>query len=474
MARVPYLETITLGEVPSSSIAECSLFAEGPNDNWQYVITSTTADDASSNEAQSLSISILSLPEGGTNYRVAKTTANGNWFFGNPQPLQVGTNSITVAAVSFPRSVKFQFSNGDGEFDSIAINGETSNECTSSSAEIATCDVFEDGPNDNWQYVLVATTANDENSNAAQSFEMNVTSLPSEGVNFRVAKTTANGNWFFSNPEPLSLGLNSKTVAAVGFDRSVKFQFQSGDVGFSSLILNDEDVNTCGGLQEVIVYDCDNVCYNDADGDGVCDELEVPGCTDESACNYDGTYTEEDGSCDYCCAATASVEGYNISIEAVQETPNGTQYRMYVETPNATDILSAVVGDAANPTYILSTQPIFRTGVNTEVTANVMNPAFFPIFPSLEWESWVTIGIENNMISGDESLVSLVPETTDWVANFNAGNGVTMEGEFGDGWYTLSNVTNGLSGDDQRVLVGQFTTEGILSGADFRSNVPRR
>ncbi len=231
-----------------------------------------------------------------------------------------------------------------------------------------------------------------------------------------------------------------------------------------------EENGTC--VFETTFYDCDNVCFNDADGDGVCDELEVPGCTDESACNYDGTFTEEDGSCDYCCAATASVEGYNISIEAVQETPNGTQYRMYVETPNATDILSAVVGDAANPTYILSTQPIFRTGVNTEVTANVMNPAFFPIFPSLEWESWVTIGIENNMISGDESLVSLVPETTDWVANFNAGNGVTMEGAFGDGWYTLSNVTNGLSGDDQRVLVGQFTTEGILSGQIFVQMFP--
>ena len=231
-----------------------------------------------------------------------------------------------------------------------------------------------------------------------------------------------------------------------------------------------EENGTC--VFETTFYDCDNVCFNDADGDGVCDELEVPGCTDESACNYDGTFTEEDGSCDYCCAATASVEGYNISIEAVQETPNGTQYRMYVETPNATDILSAVVGDAANPTYILSTQPIFRTGVNTEVTANVMNPAFFPIFPSLEWESWVTIGIENNMISADESLVSLVPETTDWVANFNAGNGVTMEGAFGDGWYTLSNVTNGLSGDDQRVLVGQFTTEGILSGQIFVQMFP--
>ena len=51
-----------------------------------------------------------------------------------------------------------------------------------------------------------------------------------------------------------------------------------------------ETISLGEGLGDVIVYDCDNVCFNDADGDGVCDELEVPGCTDESACNYDGTY----------------------------------------------------------------------------------------------------------------------------------------------------------------------------------------
>ena len=31
-------------------------------------------------------------------------------------------------------------------------------------------------------------------------------------------------------------------------------------------------------------YDCDNNCVNDTDGDGICDELETPGCTDASAC----------------------------------------------------------------------------------------------------------------------------------------------------------------------------------------------
>ncbi len=40
------------------------------------------------------------------------------------------------------------------------------------------------------------------------------------------------------------------------------------------------------GIQNNIV-DCDGACLNDADGDDVCDENEVAGCTDEAACNYE-------------------------------------------------------------------------------------------------------------------------------------------------------------------------------------------
>ena len=47
--------------------------------------------------------------------------------------------------------------------------------------------------------------------------------------------------------------------------------------------------------------DCDGNCLADADGDGVCDGDEVPGCTDETANNYDPAATDDDGSCDYAC-----------------------------------------------------------------------------------------------------------------------------------------------------------------------------
>ena len=38
---------------------------------------------------------------------------------------------------------------------------------------------------------------------------------------------------------------------------------------------------------------------NDADEDGICDADEVPGCTDEGACNYDNAATDENGTCEF-------------------------------------------------------------------------------------------------------------------------------------------------------------------------------
>ena len=38
--------------------------------------------------------------------------------------------------------------------------------------------------------------------------------------------------------------------------------------------------------------DCDSICLNDTDGDGICDELEVLGCLDTLACNYDTLATD--------------------------------------------------------------------------------------------------------------------------------------------------------------------------------------
>ena len=111
----------------SSLISNCSDFVAGSATAWPYVLVSTTIDSGSvSQGSQTYSINITSLPSGGANVRVYKTVANGNDFFGNPIPLVLGPNNISVSAVNFDRAVKFQFSSGDVEFDELILNGVNS------------------------------------------------------------------------------------------------------------------------------------------------------------------------------------------------------------------------------------------------------------------------------------------------------------------------------------------------------------
>ena len=250
------------------AIAACSEFDSGAAAAWPFVLTATTASDPSSNQAQTMVINVTSLPAG-AQYRVFKTTANGGSFFGNPQDLVLGTNTVTVSGVGFARTVKFQFSDGDVEFDFLSVNGEERDSCyaVDPGTPISECNQFDAGPNANWPFVLTATTPDDPNSNAAQTLVLTVASLPEGGANYRVAKTVANGNWFNGNAQPLSVGEQTITVSGVGFARSVKFQFSSGDVGISAISLNGADL-ICGA-----------------------------GCTDANACNYDAEATSDDGSC---------------------------------------------------------------------------------------------------------------------------------------------------------------------------------
>ena len=44
-------------------------------------------------------------------------------------------------------------------------------------------------------------------------------------------------------------------------------------------------------------YDCDGNCLNDTDDDGICDELEILGCLNPDALNYNPKAIEESGIC---------------------------------------------------------------------------------------------------------------------------------------------------------------------------------
>ena len=85
------------------------------------------------------------------------------------------------------------------------------------------------------------------------------------------------------------------------------------------------DDGSCEG--PVLEYqDCDGNCLNDADGDGVCDEEEIEGCTTEGACNYDIYATDDDGTCEYDTCAGCTEEGACNYDEDATINDNSCEY----------------------------------------------------------------------------------------------------------------------------------------------------
>ena len=61
-----------------------------------------------------------------------------------------------------------------------------------------------------------------------------------------------------------------------------------------------------------LYYDCNGNCINDTDGDNICDELEILGCTDPEAINYNESATDSDNSqCDYVGCTDPLADNYN-------------------------------------------------------------------------------------------------------------------------------------------------------------------
>ncbi len=233
---------------------------------------------------------------------------------------------------------------------------------------------------------------------------------------------------------------------------------------------NEEATNDDGSCVYPEDYvDCSGVCLNDADGDGVCDELEVIGCTSATACNYSPMATEEDGSCDFCSCANDEIIAYGLEIDTVAVHTEGdldgmVTYRMYVTTVASDDFVSAVYGNDMDTLTMSSDSGWYQHPYGSHLAQN-NDPAFFETFPDLAYDSWVTIGIDGPT-AGGENLVNTVGASgaEGWVAQFESGQAIVMDDAVGGSWFILNGGSNGVAGDDLRVLVAQVTTSGVLSG----------
>ena len=180
---------------------------------------------------------------------------------------------------------------------------------------------------------------------------------------------------------------------------------------------------------------------------------------------------------------SASAQTYSLEVEVVTEdvgvlvgalgVTDLTGYsctRLYVNMENTDDFLSSVSGDAVNPTFVNTTTSFYHSLLGA-ATPNGINSLLFGVYPDLAFDSWVTIGLEGSPdAAAGEAAVSTVQSTTNpWVTNFDLGGGlpggnITIDDAIGGAWYALNGDANGVAGDELKVLLGQFTTDGDLSG----------
>ena len=159
-------------------------------------------------------------------------------------------------------------------------------------------------------------------------------------------------------------------------------------------------------------------------------------------------------------AATASANPYlGMTLESVDNggVIAGDTYRLYVDVEAGARI-DAVFGNSSNTLNIGVDGGLFVQSPYGGNTSQDINPAFFGVFPSIEFESFVTIGACWTTVDNALNNVGM-----DWAA-FEAGDALITDN---GSWFVTPNDIQGeeIGG---RVLIGQFT---ISEGASLVGSV---
>ena len=152
-----------------------------------------------------------------------------------------------------------------------------------------------------------------------------------------------------------------------------------------------------------------------------------------------------------CAGAMADYTGLSWDIVSLEDEM--FTVRLYADFDAATDELDAVFGDAENDLYITSTNGFYQNDFGGATSADI-NPALYNAFPSLVRDSWVTIGLEDQV---GNNMLNIGIDFADF--EDNGGDIWTDNGT----WFATPDDAQVLAGADLRVMIGQFTMLGLDS-----------
>lgn len=158
------------------------------------------------------------------------------------------------------------------------------------------------------------------------------------------------------------------------------------------------------------------------------------------------------------------VEEYTLTGPTSVQPAGTTTFRVYAEMEGAVDKVTAVFATLNCHSLDVSTTTTFHNDALGTSTGSAANAAFYAFFPTYEADSWVTIGAANNATPGAADVGALATVPLDpYSGSVGTTPGSSMN--MSDGiWYTLPTSPTCLpTGPNNRVLLGQFTTDGIFS-----------
>ncbi len=255
----------------------------------------------------------------------------------------------------------------------------------------------------------------------------------------------------------------------------------------------------------------------DADGDGICDADEIPGCTDANADNFNAQATDDDGSCTF--GAVLACDGLEGGLEEVivetyyiadandaADTDGGTlaegstTYRVYVDMAPGYEI-QAVFGNANHPMSISTSTEFFNNEDRGAISGDAIGLNRFDD-NTVALDSYVTLGAptastlgvlksddtdgavanSDGLLQNNDPLAGIPISVQDGMIPGTLPSGLVTVGldlsmfdnvnsavDFsanGGAWSVLEGVTGPTA--DNRVLIAQITTDGDF---EFELNV---
>ena len=156
-------------------------------------------------------------------------------------------------------------------------------------------------------------------------------------------------------------------------------------------------------------------------------------------------------------ASFGSVQGQFKSL-VVEEVDNkgtvpGRTYRVYAQMEAEGDVIDAVFGDGEDYLEVNSTAPFFQheRGGNS---ANELQRSDVQSVDGLKYDSWVTIGYEDNYMN---ALTAFLMDFSEFE---QGGKLYTDNGA----WFVTPDMRQAAAGPDGKLLLMQLTTEGEVSG----------